>query len=273
MAMPENAIGLFPDVGFARIAALSPAGGALGTYMGMTGARISTPHDALLAGLATHYVPSAALPALKHDLLQADFASSSSPGDASSLVESLLSRHAQPTTAAAAAAGGGEGSSVAGGSQLEAVLPAIERCFHRSQCPSVPHVLAALRAEEKSADTTVSQWAKDSLQAMAVGAPFSLAITLKHFHALSARAADAAATAPNQAEAEKLLPIEDVMRIEYRMALRTSVRPDFLEGVRAVLIDKDKNPKWSPATQEEVDEAEVEAAFAPFTNPSDEIAV
>ncbi|CAI5536827.1 unnamed protein product [Closterium sp. Naga37s-1] len=235
MAMPENAIGLFPDVGFARIAALSPAGGALGTYMGMTGARISTPHDALLAGLATHYVPSTALPTLKEALLQADFASASAPADASSLVETILSRHTQPTTAAA----GGEGAGVAG-SQIEAVLAAIERCFHRSQCPSVPHVLAALRAEEKSADSTVSQWAKDSLQAMAAGAPFSLAITLKHFHALSARAADAAATAPNQAEAEKLLPIEDVMRTEYRMALRTSVRPDFLEGVRAVLIDKDK---------------------------------
>ncbi|CAI5980038.1 unnamed protein product [Closterium sp. NIES-64] len=268
MAMPENAIGLFPDVGFARIAALSPAGGALGTYMGMTGARISTPHDALLAGLATHYVPSTALPTLKEALLQADFASASAPADASSLVETILSRHTQPTTAAA----GGEGAGVAG-SQIEAVLAAIERCFHRSQCPSVPHVLAALRAEEKSADSTVSQWAKDSLQAMAAGAPFSLAITLKHFHALSARAADAAATAPNQAEAEKQLPIEDVMRTEYRMALRTSVRPDFLEGVRAVLIDKDKNPKWSPATQEEVDEAEVEAAFAPFTKPSDELAV
>ncbi|GJP56289.1 hypothetical protein CLOM_g15357 [Closterium sp. NIES-68] len=265
MAMPENAIGLFPDVGFARIAARSPAGGALGTYMGMTGARISSPHDAVLAGLASHYVPSATLPTLKQDLLAADFASS--PADAASLVESLLARHAQPTVAA-----GAEGASLPA-SQLEALLPAIERCFHRSQCPTVQHVLGALRAEEQSDNTTVVQWAKDSLQAMAAGAPFSLAVTLRHFHALSAQAAAAAATAPNHAEAEKLLPIEDVMRTEYRMALRTSTRPDFLEGVRAVLIDKDKSPKWSPSSQEEVDEADVEAAFAPFTNPSDELAV
>ena len=38
--------------------------------------------------------------------------------------------------------------------------------------------------------------------------------------------------------------------------------PDFYEGVRAALIDKDGNPSWSPKTQEEVDEAAIEKYFA-----------
>ena len=60
-AMPETAIGLFPDVGATRFLNLCP--GRIGRYLGLTGARLG-PADALYCGFATHFVPRERVPAL-----------------------------------------------------------------------------------------------------------------------------------------------------------------------------------------------------------------
>ena len=52
------------------------------------------------------------------------------------------------------------------------------------------------------------------------------------------------------------------LRTEYRVVRRLKHGQDFYEGVRAQLIDKDRNPKWRPATLGEVDPAEIAAHFA-----------
>lgn len=54
------------------------------------------------------------------------------------------------------------------------------------------------------------------------------------------------------------------MVMEYRIASRVLVRPDFTEGVRAVIVDKDNAPKWNPATPEGVTEDVLDAIFAPL---------
>src|SRR5262249_2830415 len=65
IAMPETAIGLFPDVGATRFLDRCP--GFIGRYLGLTGARLKVA-DALYCGLVTHHIPSAKLPALTEAL-------------------------------------------------------------------------------------------------------------------------------------------------------------------------------------------------------------
>ena len=54
------------------------------------------------------------------------------------------------------------------------------------------------------------------------------------------------------------------MVMEYRIAARVLVRPDFTEGVRAVSVDKDNAPQWNPATPEGVTDDLLDAIFAPL---------
>jgi enoyl-CoA hydratase len=55
------------------------------------------------------------------------------------------------------------------------------------------------------------------------------------------------------------------MAMEYRLGGRVLVLPDFAEGVRAVIVDKDQNPQWNPATPGGVTEEMLDAIFAPLS--------
>lgn len=54
------------------------------------------------------------------------------------------------------------------------------------------------------------------------------------------------------------------MAMEYRIASRVIVRPDFAEGVRAVIVDKDNAPQWNPETPGDVTDEYLDAIFAPL---------
>lgn len=60
--------------------------------------------------------------------------------------------------------------------------------------------------------------------------------------------------------------MEDNMRMEYRIGARMIHRPDFAEGVRAVILEKDNSPKWAPAELADVTEAMIDEIFAPLEN-------
>ncbi len=60
------------------------------------------------------------------------------------------------------------------------------------------------------------------------------------------------------------LTIEDSLRLEYRMVHRLLTGHDFAEGVRALLIDKDRRPRWSHSDLRAVPADEVEACMAPL---------
>jgi enoyl-CoA hydratase len=54
------------------------------------------------------------------------------------------------------------------------------------------------------------------------------------------------------------------MGMEYALMAHVSAHPDFAEGVRALLVDKDNAPRWQPATPEEVTQEMVERMFDPL---------
>lgn len=60
------------------------------------------------------------------------------------------------------------------------------------------------------------------------------------------------------------LTLDEALEQEFRVGLRCLAGPDFREGIRAQVVDKDRNPRWKPATLSEVHAADVERFFAPL---------
>eukprot|EP00163_Fabomonas_tropica_P029764 TRINITY_DN6508_c0_g1_i9.p1 TRINITY_DN6508_c0_g1~~TRINITY_DN6508_c0_g1_i9.p1 ORF type:complete len:498 (+),score=106.08 TRINITY_DN6508_c0_g1_i9:242-1735(+) len=124
-----------------------------------------------------------------------------------------------------------------GTDSLQAHYDAIARCFHQKR--SVEEIFAALEAEK-------SEWANKQLKTLRRMSPTSLKVTLE------------------QMNRGRTLSIGDCFKMEFRMAQHFMNGKDFFEGVRALLIDKDNKPQWSPASVEEVSEAEVKSYFEPI---------
>jgi enoyl-CoA hydratase len=68
------------------------------------------------------------------------------------------------------------------------------------------------------------------------------------------------------------LDFEDAMKVEFRIVSRIGDGHDFYEGVRAVIIDKDNQPRWQPASLEELDPVVIERHFASLGERELEIA-
>jgi enoyl-CoA hydratase/carnithine racemase len=184
MAMPETAIGLFPDVGGSYF--LSRAPGRVGIYLGLAGPTIRAA-DAIQAGLADRY----------------------------------------------------EGDAPMAGGELEALRPAIDRHF---AADSVEAIVASLRSERSPEHR---EWAARTLELLAKRSPTLLKVTLEQLR----RGAG--------------MSLADCFRMELGLIHACFEHGDFIEGIRALVVDKDNAPRWKAASLEAVDRAAVEAFFRP----------
>lgn len=204
-AMPEGAIGLFPDVGAGWFLPRLP--GRIGQFLALTGARLDGA-ECLWAGLATHYLASERLAEAKARI-------AAEPDRTDAILAGLS---AEPPPA-----------------RLAGNAERIARLFASDQ---LEEIFAALEADPSS-------WAAKELKAATAKCPASAKVALRLF----------AGAASNFTEE---------MTREYRLATRMIARPDFAEGVRAVLVDKDNAPRWEPATAQGVTEAMLDTIFAPL---------
>lgn len=205
LAMPETGIGFFPDVGATNF--LTRVYSHVGLYLGLTGTFLKA-QDALWFGLASHYVPSSALPALKEDL------------EKGGEVEDVLAHYAQQPE---------------DNGYLETYQDSIESHFKKD---SLVEILESL-AEDPS------PFGQNTLNTMKAKSPTSLAVTFRQLKK------------PPRSFIEG-------MKQEFRLSQRMVINPDFMEGVRAVLVDKDRLPIWNPSTIEDLRAENIDAFFAPL---------
>ncbi|XRQ08603.1 enoyl-CoA hydratase/isomerase family protein [Actinomadura welshii] len=193
MAMPETAIGFFPDIGASHF--LSRLPGAVGTYLGLTGARMG-PADALEAGLATHYVPSGDLDAVLGALAD-------DRGPVEAVLRDLASSPAEP--------------------------PGIGR--RRGRIDSA-FGATTVNGLFKRLDDDASDWARETRTTLEAMSPQSLELTLDLILWGGQRS------------------LRECLDAEREAAAYVVRSPDFIEGVRAALVDKDRSPRWKASQYE-----------------------
>lgn len=119
----------------------------------------------------------------------------------------------------------------------------IDHCYAGE---TIADIVAALRGHDAGpAGHTGGTAANDAANLIASRSPISLAVTLE--------AVRRAAT---------LTTLEDVLRQEFRTSCGALRSHDLIEGIRALLIDKDRNPQWSPASLPAVTTRDIEGYFA-----------
>ncbi len=206
-SMPEAGIGFFPDVGGSYFLPRLP--GHMGTYLGLTGARIRAA-DAYHAGIATHIVAAEHLPDLTVSLAETDD------------VEGVLAGYHNQDAVAHANIDHAEVDRLFGADTLDAVV------------------------ETLAQESATSSLAASALKSMRRNSPTSLAVAFR------------------QIREGGSMTLAECMRMEYRILVRMLRGEDFYEGIRAVIVDKTNDPKWNPASLDDIDPRAIDAYFQPL---------
>ena len=198
IAMPETAIGFFPDIGSTYFLPRLPAG--VGMWLGLTGARVRG-SQALAVGLATHLVPSDRIAEVADEIRSG-----------ARLVEVFAPYSEQRDE--------------------HPPLP-VDKIGEYFTDTSVPGIIGGLRG------AIGDEWAQEMLSLIGAASPTSLWVAARLL------------------ELGESSALDQCLERELHAAEKITATSDFAEGVRAVLVDKDREPMFVPATIDAVDPAAV----------------
>ncbi|MFN3190253.1 MAG: enoyl-CoA hydratase/isomerase family protein [Aureliella sp.] len=204
--------------------------GPLGTLLGLTGEVLSA-GECVLTGVATH------------------FAKQTSPEDILERMQTAISKSLSTESRL---------------SELKACLPQdqpLPESANRVQkltrlaeasctAGSIEEVSRELHFISNDPSDELNELARDCFSTLTKRCPFSLAVVLE----LLRRGGK--------------LNLAEALEMEFQLSQNIIARDDFYEGIRAVLIDKDQSPKWSPANIESIAHDAVSRAFSAFSDES-----
>lgn len=229
IAMPEVTIALFPDVGGSWF--LNHMPGASGRFLALTAASVNAT-DALFCGLADRFIAAAMKDELMHAVLASDWCddATSNHGQLRHLLRGFSER------------------SVAGeveipGGQVQPHLDTINSLCDGDDIHDVIDRITGIETEDK--------WLAKARDGLARGSKL------------------AALWIDRQLFETRHASLREVFIAELRLGTNIMRHPEFAEGVRALLIDKDRNPAWSYANSRDVPADVLESFFtAPWpVNP------
>jgi enoyl-CoA hydratase/carnithine racemase len=218
IAMPEIAIGLYPDVGGSWFLRRTP--GRTGLFLALTAANLNAA-DAIFCGLADVLVPQER----KGQVLEA-IATAAWAGESK----------ADRATLSRILAKAGEGAGMPA-SKVREHYDAINALMAGDDLLDIANRLRDLQSDDP--------WLQSASKTFVRGAPSSAALSFELWQRVHR------------------MSLAEVFRLEYWASLGFCAHKDFAEGIRAVLIDKDRNPRWNPATIEEITPAFIEDHLRP----------
>lgn len=241
-AMPEITIGLFPDASGSWFLQRMPA--KTGLFLGLTGAMCNG-SDALLVNLAEYAVASSDYDAIIQRLKQSDWQPAADADNKESYKENNNSAHSIVSRALAA-----QPVAEIPASKLAQHWRAIQQLMNSGGLGDIDALLQSDEAlTELDADFAADSWAQRAVATYRHGCPVTAALTYALYHKV------------------KDLSLEQVLYLETNVAVHCAANPDFKEGVRALLIDKDRTPNWSRTLAECLSTEGQDYIQQHFTNP------
>lgn len=224
MAMPEVTIGLYPDVGASWFLNQMPQG--VGLFLGLTGMTFNG-YDAKFLKLADHIIDSDKIDFINQALLEINWTTSEKNNH--QLLSELLNKNIL----------------AADNLQLGVIENEIETIKTVTAFDNIVDIYNAI-LNQKDNDKTNSEWFSKAKSKLKHGSPLSAHIIYRQL--LNCQG----------------VSLSECFQREFNLSVRCCQFSEFSEGVRALLVDKDKQPKWFYKEISAVKEKQVEWFFTPI---------